>query len=340
VSFPVVDQASYVLPLRSDEPPTPELVEYLRGLSTSMAVIVIDGSPAEVFRDNRRRWGEFVLHLPVVSETPNGKVAGVLDGVAKATTPLVLIADDDVRYDQEALTRVVQALAEYDAVVPQNYFRPLPWHARWDSARSLVNRAFGHDYAGTIAVRRAAIVAVGGYCGAVLFENLELMRTLTAGGYRVHHARDIFVPRRPPSVRHFLGQRVRQAFDSSAQPGRQALELLALPLLVLAGAADPRLLVGLTLLLIAVAERGRRIQDGQRVFPWHLSAWAPAWAFERSVCAWLAVIARARGGVGYAGRQLSVSAHSAGRLHPPACPASDGCRCWTPLRPALTESDR
>jgi hypothetical protein len=70
-------------------------------------------------------------------------------------------------------------------VVPQNYFDPLPWHAAWDSARILLNRGLGMDYPGTLAVRRAAFLSAGCYDGDVLFENLELMRTLRSDGARL-----------------------------------------------------------------------------------------------------------------------------------------------------------
>jgi len=40
------------------------------------------------------------------------------------------------------------------------------------------------DYPGTMAVRRTAFLRSGCYNGDVLFENLELMRTLRAGGAR------------------------------------------------------------------------------------------------------------------------------------------------------------
>lgn len=82
----------------------------------------------------------------------NGKVNGVLTGIRAATSEYVIIADDDER----ALSRVLALLDHADLVIPQNYFRPLPWHAAWDSARSLMNRALGTDYPGTLAVRRTA----------------------------------------------------------------------------------------------------------------------------------------------------------------------------------------
>jgi len=68
----------------------------------------------------------------------------------------------------------------------------------------------------------------------VLFENLEMERTVRAGGGRVRALHDLYVARRPPSTRHFLGQRVRQAYDSLAQPGRLAAELAILPTVLIA----------------------------------------------------------------------------------------------------------
>ncbi len=337
--MPTWHRATYVVPLRCREAASNDLVDYLRWLSELMPVIVADGSAPPVFKQHQGMWGDFVQHLAVSSHAVNGKVAGVADGVAAASTPFIVIADDDIRYDERALAEVMSLLGEYDAVIPQNYFAPLPWHARWDSARSLVNRAFGHDYPGTIAVRRLAMLGIGGYCGAVLFENLELHRTLTAGGHRVWHADDVFVRRCPPTFRHFLGQRVRQAYDSGAQRQRQAAELAILPCTVVAAAlGGPAAIAALALAAVGIAEIGRRRHGGCRVFPWRSALWAPCWILERGVCAWLAVYAGGRGGVRYSGQRLSTSAHPLRSLRPPECPESKQgvtCRCDTALRPKV-----
>ena len=47
----------------------------------------------------------------------------------------------------------------HDLVRPQNYFEPLPWHARWDTARTLLNRGLGRDYPGTLG--RAPLAPAG-----------------------------------------------------------------------------------------------------------------------------------------------------------------------------------
>jgi len=228
----------------------------------------------------------------------------------------VVIADDDVRYAAADLERTVALLDDADLVRPQNYFSPVPWHATWDSARSLINRLFGGDYPGTLAVRRSVLLSVGGYDGDVLFENLELIRTVKAIGGRVVTPLDLFVARRPPTTRKFLSQRVRQAYDDFAQPPRLALALAVVPGVVTIAlrSTSPRRavrsLAGAVSGIVAAAEIGRRRAGGRRVLPFAASLLAPFWVLERGVCSWLAVAARLRhGGCPYAGRIVCRAAH-------------------------------
>jgi hypothetical protein len=150
----------YLLPLRwqADGGRLAELSSYLRTVSRTCDVLVIDGSLAAVFARHRRHWGAFARHPPPdpALNYRNGKVNGVIIGLRATPAERVVIADDDVRYDGRSLASVLTLLDEADLVIPQNYFDPLPWHAAWDSARILLNRAFAMDYPGTLAVRRSA----------------------------------------------------------------------------------------------------------------------------------------------------------------------------------------
>jgi hypothetical protein len=302
--------AEYVLPLRwnSDEG-LDELTDYLRRLSGRIPVTVVDGSPELVFARHAARWRGFVRHLaPEPWPGRNGKVAGVLTGVLLARAERIVLADDDVRYDDESLDAVLGLLDSAEIVRPQNYFgslpgQSLPWHAREDTARSLLNRALGSDYPGTFALRRSALFASGGYDGDVLFENLELLRTVRAVGGREVRADGVFVRRLPPTFRHFAAQRVRQAYDDFAQPGRLAIELGLLPVLAWAARRPVRLLP-IAGAAVALAEVGRRRAGGTKVFPATAPLWAPVWLLERAVAVWLALGWRLRGGVPYAGSRV------------------------------------
>jgi len=298
---------------------------------------VADGSPPAVFADHHRQWGHLVEHVPVVSRCRNGKVAGVLDGAHVASGAYLVICDDDVRYDDDNLRRVIDLLADADLVRPQNFFAPLPWHARWDTARSLLNRAFRADYPGTLAIRRATLEKSHGYCGAVLFENLELIRTARAHGAREVIASDIYVRRVPPPVAHFRNQRVRQAYDSLAQPGRLAVEAALLPAVVLAwhGKRARWVPPAIAAVTVALAEIGRRRHHGREIFsPW-APWWAPLWTAERAVCIWLALMHRVRGGVPYTGQRLVRAAHSSRRVSSDGCPEKIcSCRVVSAARPA------
>ncbi|GAB3632436.1 hypothetical protein GCM10027421_17890 [Microbacterium shaanxiense] len=305
-------EAEYILPLRwTADDALPDLTAYLERLSAWVDITVVDGSDDVLFAVHQRAWRRFVRHRPVtMAEGVNGKVRGVLAGVAIARHEAIVIADDDVRYDYDALVAVVEDLANADLVKPQNHFDPLPWHARWDTARSLLNRAVGSDYPGTLGVRRSTITATGGYDADVLFENLELERTVLAFGGRVSNRRDVFVTRRPPTTRHFLSQRVRQAYDSWAQPGRLLLEASIVPA-VITLRRRPGALVTLALALICLAEFGRGRDGGRPVFPASSVLWVPVWVAERGVATWIALALRLRGGVRYADGRITRAANSA-----------------------------
>lgn len=309
-------QLSYLVPVRwRDGAQRQALASYLAEISSLCAeVIVVDGSPPPVFDANHAAWQPHARHVPPAEDESwlMGKVAGVRTGVRLASREHLVIADDDVRYDMPSLRRMQALLDEHDLVRPQNYFSSLPWHARWDTARTLINRALGRDYPGTLGARRSRLLAMGLYDGDVLFENLELIRTVGAHGGSVASPLDLYVGRLPPSAAHFWGQRTRQAYDDFAQPLRMAFWLAVIPLLVLA-AAQRRLAatlgaIGVTLV---AAEHGRRRKGGAGIFPASSSLLAPLWILERGVCAWLAVIQRLRfGGVRYGEAVVPRAAHS------------------------------
>jgi hypothetical protein len=308
---------TYLLPLRSERDVSGgELTRYLESIAGLASVIVVDGSSPSVFEAHHARWSDLVRHVPPDPRfsCSNGKVAGVLTGLTLTETDKAVIADDDVRYDAGALGRVERLLDDHDLVRPQNFFDPLPWHARWDTARSLLNRSFGRDYPGTLGVRTETLRRAGGYDGDVMFENLELMRTIDAVNGRAAAPLDFFVRRFPPDTRHFLDQRVRQAFDELALPVRMIAFLSVAPLCWVFR-RRPRQLGSAALLLVATAELGRRRGHGETVFPPSTSWFAPLWVLERGVCMWIALAQRVvYGGVPYRGGVIRRAATPSRRL--------------------------
>jgi hypothetical protein len=313
-SVPPAD-ATYILPLKASRPVVaPDFTEYLRWLSSEISeVIVVDDSPPPVFTAHAAAWGGFVRHVAPepTRATPMGKVGNVLTGIDLASCERIVIADDDVRYDRSSLTRLVAALDTFDVARPQNYFDPLPWHARWDTGRMLLNRMTGGDWPGTLAVRRSILRATGGYDGSAMFENLELVRTVLAAGGREASCPDIFVLRRPSTSRHFWSQRIRQAYDEIARPERLLVQLAVLPAAIALAITGHWLFLALiAAAIVAVAELGRRRAGGTRVFPFSASLFAPVWLAERAVCSWLAVFSRlVFGGVRYRGTVLNLAAN-------------------------------
>lgn len=308
------DRMEYILPIRwSSDEGLADLTQYVKWLGDYADVTVIDGSEPEARRRHAAAMPSTVRFLECDhSLCLNGKVAGVLTALPFLQAAKTIIADDDVRYSAETLQRMAACLDRVALVRPQNIFVPAPtrsmqWHANWDTARALLNRACGADYPGTLGVRTEFLA--DGYDGDVLFENLELIRTVRVRGGTVMTASDLYVARRPPTLRGFAGQRIRQAYDTTAQPARFAAELAILPI-AFAAARRPVLLLRAAAGSVLLAEVGRRRAEGAAVFePW-AALWAPLWLVERGVCAWFALFLRVRGGVDYRGTRLVTAAHS------------------------------
>lgn len=289
---------SYVLPIVADVAiADAEFDAYLASIGAQADLVIVDGSSSTVFAHHHARWSQHGRHIPPEILTLNGKVGSVVTGVRHCRHERVVIADNDVRFGAE-VHNLIQRLDHADIVRPQNYFSPLPWHAAWDSGRSLLNRALGGDWPGTVALRRSALLAAGGYAGTVMFENYELCKTIEAVGGRHEVADDVFVRRLPPTVHHFLRQRVRQAYDEFARPTRLACFLAVVP----AGATITRrcglvalwrTVVASVLAISMTAELGRRHHGAATYFPLQCSLLAPFWVAERSVCVWAALVARA-----------------------------------------------
>ena len=310
-----------------------EMRWYLDGMRRTVAhITVVDGSPGPARLAHEAAWSPYARIIspdddgvvpasgsdvdgPARRPAPglNGKVVGALTGIRAARHERVVLADDDVRHTRSSLCALVAALDDADLVRPVNVFDAWPWQARWDGSRTLLNVVLATDWPGTFALRRSRVLACGGWSADVLFENLELWRTVRAAGGRTVALPDLTVWRRPPSVRQFWSQRVRQAYDDLAQPGRLAAELAILPAVALAARGGPRPLGILGAAVVLAAAAGRRRLGVDRVPP-SVPLWAPAWVLERGVCVWIALARRLSGGVRYHGSRLRLAAHSVAAL--------------------------
>jgi hypothetical protein len=164
-----------------------------------------------------------------------------------------------------------------------------------------------------------------------MFENLELERTLGARGGSVVVDLGLVVDRDPPTPRHFLGQRVRQAYDELARPAHLAVELAVVPIVVTGGR---RAAGAIALGSVALAEVGRRRAGGREHFPPTSALWAPVWVAERAVTSWLALGSRVLlGGVRYRDGRLRDAATSPRRLRQEA-------RSRTPRAEVAVAADR
>jgi hypothetical protein len=293
---------TYLLPIRRSvfsEAEAQDFATYFQTLRDSdCELIVVDGSPDEVFAQHEQVWSPICRHERVKRDFGylNDKVNGIHTGVEIASCEKIVLADDDIRYTAADVQKMRALLDEYEMVRPQNFLSPLPWWARMESARMLINRATLRigDYPGTCAFRRSTMLRVGHYDGDVLFDNEEIVRHFAAAGATINYAIDFFIQKRPPHYRKWLEQRPRQAYEDFGLRAKTAL-FLALPLLLVAAAVLGGVsgfalcVVFISICAVALAcAGGARGLASEYIPPW-LCLYAPLWISERMLSTYWAV---------------------------------------------------
>jgi hypothetical protein len=310
---------TYLLPIRRISTSRQEienLSEYFRELAqTGCEVLVVDGSPAEIFDEHHRAWREVCRHVMVDPKYTylNGKVNGVHTGVELARSEYIVLADDDIRYTAGDIARARELLGRYDMVRPQNYLAPLPWWGRTEAARMLINRGVLRtgDYPGTCAFRRSTCLRVGHYDGDVLFDNEEIVRHFAINGANVCFALDFFVLKRPPGFRKWLEQRPRQAYEDFAMRVKTAFFMAVVPAtaalgMLLGTRAGIAFLSFLSVSVVLLGCRGLWRDAAYRVYPAGVVLYAPLWLAERALSVYWALYWRiAHGGYPFGGRMLA-----------------------------------
>lgn len=298
-----MNTCTYLLPIRRaafQRGEAEELGAYFQRLNeTGCEVLVIDGSPPEVFAHHHELWSSHARHHEVDRRFGylNDKVNGIHTGVELASNEKIILADDDIRYTAGDVEKMLALLDDHELVRPQNFLSPLPWWwARMESARMLINRAILRigDYPGTCAFRRSTMLRVGHYDGDVLFDNEELIRHFARAGAKIEYAIDFFIQKRPPTLRKWLEQRPRQAYEDFGLRAKTAF-FFALPLLlvlsaVLGGTAG--FFFALLLLVVcstALACAGAARGEASQFIPSWACLYAPLWMLERALSTWWAL---------------------------------------------------
>jgi hypothetical protein len=312
-------RCTYLLPIRrvrADREEMADFAAYFRRLAlANCEVLVVDGSPPEVFAEHDRAWHGTCRHVAVDPRYTylNGKVNGVHTGVDAASSEKIVLADDDIRYTSEDMERSCDLLDGHEMVRPQNYLSPLPWWGRTEAARMLINRAVLRtgDYPGTCAFRRSTCLRVGHYDGDVLFDNEEIVRHFVLQGADVCYALDLFILKRPPSFRKWMEQRPRQAYEDFVMRAKTLLFMSLLPaagaLGLLFGARWALLFAAfVALCAMLLALRGLWRDRAYRFFPAGVVLYAPLWVLERALSSYWALYWRvAHGGYPFGDRLLS-----------------------------------
>jgi hypothetical protein len=279
-----------------------ELANYLSTLSLADCdVVVLDGSAQPKFEENRRvlRWVS--RHVPVRPQ--HRSITGAIDPVraalALASCEKVIVAGEQVRYDECALDTLCRLLDAHEVVEPQDYPDPLPWWSGIDAGRILIHRGLAPDpdHGLTFGFRRTAIRGLRTVDNPLVDPSESAVRRLALTGAEVFSASELFVRRVPPALDSWIRERPRQADDDFVMPVKSALFFALIPMAMLLMAfAGFRAMAGyagaIAFASMAIAVRGRI--GASTVFPLKTCLFAPLWVLERSVSVYWALLRKLR----------------------------------------------
>jgi hypothetical protein len=255
-------------------------------------VVVVDASEPAAFDDHRRvlRW--VARHLPPAPAhlTADGTLHLLEASADFAQTNKVVVATPAAHYQPEDLHRVCDLLEDHEVVVPNEYLDPLPWWARIDAGRMLLQRAVvvSPDAVGTFGFRRDSLAAIRRHGRPS--DAGDILHALARQGMELHDAADVFIRQTPPALGDWWTRRPQQ---SRLSPAGAALFVTLIPLLAMAGLLGGAGLTAgfsgaLAFSTFALAVRGR-LGLAARYFPMSVCLFAPVWLLERSLTAYRAV---------------------------------------------------
>jgi hypothetical protein len=269
------------------------LAAYLSSLAVADCdIVVLDGSPGELFDEHHRvlRW--VGRHLAVPAGADRVRFATEVAACEK-----VIVAGGQVRYTRADLDRMCALLESHEVVEPQDYFDPLPWWGGIDAGRMLVHRGIEPypDHGATFGFRRSAL---RGLRGLDLERGDDHVRRLASHGAEVFSANDVFIQREPPALGDWLRERPRQADDDFSLPVKSAFFFAFLPMtLILALLGGLRIATGyagaVAFASTVLALRGRI--GAAPFFPLRTCLFAPLWVLERSLSVYWALFRKMRG---------------------------------------------
>jgi hypothetical protein len=299
-------RCTYLVVIERDREPADDLRDLASYLSTlSLAgceVVVVDGSPSPVFESNRAvlRW----VSRHIAARPRHHNFSGGIDSVRAAVDvsgcDKIIVADENVRYQPDAIESVCELLDLHEVVEPQDYFEPLPWWSGIEAGRMLVHRGVEPlpDHGATFGIRKSSVRGLRGVDIVAWSNGEDAVRRLASQGAEVFSACDVFVRRLPQPLDHWWRDRPRQADDDFAMPVKSAFFFALLPVAILLTAFGGLRLAGgyagaIALGSMVLALRGRG--GATTFFPLRACLCAPLWVFERSLSVYWALFRKLQG---------------------------------------------
>lgn len=272
---------------------TGEISKYFALLcSIGCEVIVVDGSPLEVYAAHEGAWYSLCRHVKVDSKyhSPDFQVNSFYTGAVLAGCQKVIAAADNIRYTADDILRMCELLERFELVRPQNYLYPLSWWSKVESVSILVNRTIfpGGDSPETFGFLAPAFRRACNGRERNLENPDDITRQLIARRARVCYALDFLIRKNSPAFKEWCSSCFRNTYRSFNFSLRSFTFILIVPLGIALGifSSTEHLMfyvAAILLNLFTITFLGR-FRGGSRFFPLRLPLFSPVWLIERILC--------------------------------------------------------
>ncbi|HEX2963720.1 MAG TPA: hypothetical protein VHO43_18125 [Ignavibacteriales bacterium] len=270
-----------------------EISDYLALLnSAGCDVIVVDGSPLEVYAAHEGAWFNLCRHVKIDSRYRSAStyVNSIYTGAALAVCQRIIAASEKVRYTPDDVLRMCELLEHFELVRPQNYLFPLNWWSQVESAGILVNRTVfpGGDSPETIGFLGSTFHKFCSRKDKAFDQTEDITRQFIMHQAKVCFALDFLIQKNSPPFNEWCTKCFRETYKNFSFSLRPCIFLLLIPMGILlqfffGTRAFLFYCAAVILSAVTIAFLGR-FRGGRRFFPLRLSFAAPAWLMERILC--------------------------------------------------------
>jgi len=214
---------SVILPTHNEEKCIAETIRSVLNAkySSEREVIVVNDGSTDRTEEIVKKISEENREVKLINVTHGGKANAINQGVKNAKSEIVIVLDADSRVDENALLQIVEPFSDEKVGAVSGIIKTidekniLVWFQDFEYVLSSAWRYLCNNLNATYilpgfaAIRRNALIAVGGFSADTFSEDFEIGLRLKKKGFRLDMSNAIIYTKVPTTLKGLMRQRMR-----------------------------------------------------------------------------------------------------------------------------------